>query len=108
VILRDYDVAVDTDVLAGFTCSSGAPFEDEVEAWIRTEAVAWINDVPRATFQRRRLGIIQDDAAVLAIVAWQDIVRVDLDGIWLEVLAVGRDHQHRGLWSDHELWVGHL
>jgi len=27
VILRDYDVAVDTDVLAGFTCSSGALFE---------------------------------------------------------------------------------
>lgn len=96
MILRDYDVA-NAALLATFTCSSGAPFEDEVEAWIQTEAVAWINDVPRATFQRRNLGIIQDDDTVLAVVAWQDIVRVDLDGIWLEVLAVSRDHQHRGI-----------
>lgn len=39
-----------------------------------------------------------DDEAdsLVAVAAWQDIVRVDLEGIWLQVLAVATDHQHGG------------
>lgn len=47
-------------------------------------------------FQRRALALVEEHGSLVAIVAWQDIVRVDLDGIWLEVLAVAVDHQHRG------------
>lgn len=92
--LRPFDAAVGDAVrLSQFRCSTGAPFEDEVEAWIRTDAVAWVNDLPRAQFQRRTLGLIVDGVELTAVVAWQDITRVDLEGIWLEVLAVALDHQ---------------
>lgn len=95
--LRPFDAAAaDAARLSQFRCSTGAPFEDAVEAWIRTDAVGWANDLPRARFQRRTLAFIEDGEATVAVVAWQDIVRVDLEGIWLEVLAVELDHQHGG------------
>lgn len=89
--------ADDPAVLASFACSSGSPFDDDVERWVQTTAIGWANDVPRATFQRRGLAIVDDEiGAMAAVVAWQDITRVDLDGVLLECLAVNRDHQHRG------------
>jgi RimJ/RimL family protein N-acetyltransferase len=96
VILRAF-AASDTDRLRTFACSTGKPFEDEVEDWIRAAAIGWVNDVPRATYQRRALAVIEDDAgSLVAVAAWQDIIRVDLDGIWLQVLAVSTNHQHGG------------
>lgn len=92
-----------------FRCSTGAPFEDDVESWIRTDAVEWASDLPRARFQRRTLALVVDREAAVAVVAWQDITRVDLEGIWLEVLAVALEHQHSGRGRDaYELTVDHL
>jgi predicted N-acetyltransferase YhbS len=72
--------------------------------------LAWVNDVPRATFQRRVLAVVEDDnGQIVAVVAWQDIVRVDLEGLWLEVLAVAADQQHTGKGREgYELTVAHL
>ena len=96
--LRPFDAATgDAARLGPFRCSTGAPFEDDVEAWIHTDALGWAGDLPRARFQRRTLAIVDDGEATVAIVAWQDITRVDLEGIWIEVLAVALDHQHGGL-----------
>lgn len=108
--LRPFDAgAGDAARLDHFRCSTGAPFEDEVEAWIRTDAVGWANDLPRALFQRRTLALVEDGAATAVVVAWQDIARVDLEGIWLEVLAVELDHQHVGQGQAvYELTVNHL
>ena len=56
MILRDFDTGGgDAERLSTFTCSTGEPFEDEVQEWIRSTSVAWLNDVPRTTFQRRAL-----------------------------------------------------
>lgn len=96
MILRDYDPAWDGLRLAAFSCSTGLPFEEEVERWVRADALGWLNDVPRATFQRRVIGLVEQSDSLVAVVAWQDIARVDLEGIWLEVLAVNVDHQHGG------------
>ncbi|HWL43299.1 MAG TPA: hypothetical protein VNQ73_10185 [Ilumatobacter sp.] len=98
MILRPFETAAgDTQRLAEFACSTGTKHEDEVQHWIRDQAVAWINDVPRAEFQRRSLALIEDgDATLAAVAGWQDIVRVDVEGIWIEVLAVANSHQHRG------------
>lgn len=110
MILRPFDsTAGDASRLAGFSCSTGEPYEDEVETWITTRAVAWLNDVPRTTFQRRALALVEDGDELVAVVAWQDIVRVDLEGIWLEVLAVATTHQHSGVGRQiYELTVDHL
>lgn len=110
MILRPFNAtADDTIILRHFRCSTGQPFEDDVESWIRNHAAAWANDAPRATFQRRTLAFIEHDDDVAAVVAWQDITRVDLEGIWLEVLAVALDHQHSGQGrSAFELTVDHL
>lgn len=89
--LRGYDAAADGARLATFRCSSGAAYEDEVEQWIRADAIGWVNDLPRATFQRRVLGMIEQSGDLVAVIAWQDITRADLDGVWLEVLAVSLD-----------------
>lgn len=108
--IRPFDASAgDAAQLGMFRCSTGAPFEEEVETWIRTTAVAWANDSPRAQFQRRTVGLITDHEELAAVVAWQDITRVDLEGIWIEVLAVTLDHQHggRGL-EAYELTVDHL
>lgn len=106
--LRPFDAAAgDAAPLEWFRCTTGAPFEDEVEAWIRTDAVGWANDLPRALFQRRTLALIEDGTATVAVVAWQDITRVDLEGIWLEVLAAF-GWSSVAPWDDHELWVGSL
>ncbi len=97
MILRPFDPAAgDGGRLGGFTCSTGQPFEDEVETWIRTQATLWLNDIPRTTFQRRALVLIEEGDDLVAVVAWQDIIRVDIEGIWLEVLAVESKHQHAG------------
>lgn len=97
MILRHFDATGDdAHQLATFACSTGDPFGDDVEGWIRTTAVAWLNDVPRATFQRRVLALIEDGAHLVAVAAWQDIIRVDLEGIWLQVLAVATEHQRGG------------
>ena len=108
--LRAFDAAAgDSARLSQFRCSTGAPLEDEVEAWIRTDAVGWANDLPRAQFQRRTLAFIEEGEATVAVVAWQDIVQVDLEGIWLEVLAVDLGHQHGGRGqAAYELTVDHL
>lgn len=88
----------DAQQLVGFSCSTGAPFEDEVENWINDDAVAWLNDVPYATFQRKNLHLVESDAGdIVAVFAWQDIVRIDVDGLWLEVVAVAVAHQHGGV-----------
>jgi hypothetical protein len=110
VNLRPFDAAAgDADRLGQFRCSTGAPFEDEAETWIRNDAVGWVNDLPRAQFQRRTLAFIEDGETTVAVVAWQDIVRVDLEGIWLEVLAVALDHQHSGHGqAAYELTIDHL
>lgn len=63
---------------------------------MRTDALGWLSDIPRATFQRRALGLIEEVGSLAALVAWQDIADVDLEGIWLEVLAVNVDQQHCG------------
>lgn len=97
MILREFDASRnDAARLNGFACSTGAPFEVEVEEWIRTTAVLWLNDLPRARFQRRSVGFVEDGDELVAVVAWQDIARIDLDGFWLEVLAVSLDRQHSG------------
>lgn len=108
--LRPFDAATgDAARLDEFRCSTGAPFEDDVEAWIRADAVVWANDLPRARFQRRTLALVEDGATTAGVVAWQDITRVDLEGIWLEVLAVELDHQHGGRGhAAYELTVDHL
>ncbi len=108
--LRTFDAAAgDVARLDQFRCSTGAPFEDDVQAWIRTDAVSWANDLPRALFQRRMLAIVEDRDATAAIVAWQDITRVDLEGIWLDVLAVALGRQHNGCGrATYELTVQHL
>lgn len=108
--LRTFDAAAgDADRLSQFRCSTGAPFEHEVETWIRDDAVGWADDLPRARFQRRTLALVEDGEATAAVVAWQDIVRVDLEGIWLEVLAVELGHQHGGQGqAAYELTVDHL
>lgn len=98
MILRHFDaVGDDAARLGTFSCSTGEPFEDDVQQWIRSTAIAWLQDAPRATFQRRALVFVENDAGQLvAVAAWQDITRVDLEGIWLEVLAVDIAHQHAG------------
>ncbi len=110
--LRPFDAAArDADrlALAQFRCSTGAPFEDDVEAWIRNDAVGWANDLPLARFQRRTLAFVGEGDATAAVVAWQDITRVDFDGMWLEVLAVTLDHQHGGQGqAAYELTIDHL
>jgi hypothetical protein len=74
VNLRAFEATADDSARLGeFRCSAGEPFEDDVEAWIRTDAVAWANDLPRALFQRRTLAFAEDDGEPTAIVAWQDI-----------------------------------
>lgn len=89
----------DPTALATFRCSTGAPFEDEVQTWIRDHSLAWVNDVPRARFQRRALHLVEEDSTCIGVVAWQDIARIDVDGIWLEVLALDVDHQGAGVGS---------
>lgn len=108
--LRPFDAAAgDASRLGQFRCSTGPAFEDDVEAWIRTDAVGWANDLPQARFQRRTLAFVEDGEATTAVVAWHDITRVDLEGIWLEVLAVALDHQHDGQGqAAYELTVDHL
>ena len=108
--LRPFDAAAsDAARLDQFRCSTGASFEDNVETWIRNDAVAWANDLPRAQFQRRTLALVEDGASTAAVVAWKDITRVDLEGIWLEVLAVALDHQHGGQGqAAYELTIDHL
>lgn len=70
MILRPFDsTAGDASRLAGFSCSTGQPYEDEVETWITTRAVAWLNDVPRTTFQRRALALVEDGDELVAVVA---------------------------------------
>ncbi len=110
MILRPFSPAVgDAATLALFACSTGTPFEDDVEEWIQTHAVGWLNDIPKAVFQRRQLALLEDAGAVAAVAAWQDIVRVDLEGIWLEVLAVGLTSQHGGRGQEaYELVIDHL
>ncbi|MEJ7584207.1 MAG: hypothetical protein WKF43_09000 [Acidimicrobiales bacterium] len=110
MILREFNPAIgDAARLAAFACSTGEPFDNEVEEWIRTAAVAWINDVPRTTFQRRVLAFVEAGGELVAVVAWQDIVRVDLEGIWLEVPAIGLADQHRGAGRQAlELTIDHL
>lgn len=107
--LREYDPAADDARLAAFRCSTGAAFEDDVEQWIHADAIGWVNDLPRARFQRRVLSLVQDAEDLVAVVARQDITRVDLEGNWLEVLAVSLDHQHHGHGSaSYDLVVDHL
>ncbi len=108
--LRPFDASAGNAArLDQFRCSTGAPFEDDVEAWIRADAIGWANDLPRARFQRRTLALIEEGEATAAVVAWQDIARVDLEGIWLEVLAVVLDHQHGGQGqAAYELTIDHL
>ncbi len=97
MILRYFDpTGDDAHRLATFACSTGEPFEDDVEEWIRTTSVAWLNDVPRTTFQRRVLALLEDGGELVAVAAWQDIIRVDLEGIWLQVLAISTMNQHGG------------
>lgn len=66
-----------------------------METWIRHDATSWANDLPAATFQRRTVVLVEDHSRKLvAVVAWQDITRVDLEGIWIEALAVALDRQY--------------
>lgn len=95
--LRTLDPAgPDARALAGFVCSTGPSFEDEVQDWIRSDAIGWLNDIPKAAFQRRHLSLAENGSSLVAVAAWQDILRIDLDGIWLEVLAVAAGFQHGG------------
>ena len=106
--LRPFDApSGDAGRLAQFRCSTGPTFEDDVEAWIRNDAMGWANDLPLARFQRRTLAFVEDGGATTAVVAWQDITRVDIDGTWLEVLSVALDHQHSGQGqAAYELTIG--
>lgn len=108
--LRPYEATGDDrQRLSEFRCSIGPAFEDDVERWITTDAVAWLNDVPRSVYQRRQIALIEDDANLAAVVAWQDIADIPIDGIWLKVLAVGLDHQHAGAGhAAYDITVEHL
>ena len=109
--LRPYQPSGDDHQrLSAFRCSTGLDFEDDVEQWITTDALVWLNDVPRAVYQRRQLGLIEDDAGDLtAVVAWQDIADITIDGIWLKVLAVSLGHQHAGTGrAAYDITLGHL
>lgn len=108
--LRLFDPAgPDAHALAGFACSTGASFEDDVQIWVRSDAIGWLNDLPKSVFQRRHLALVEDGSSVVAVTAWQDIIRVDLDGIWLEVLAVASGSQHGGIGqATFDLVIDHL
>lgn len=109
--LRPYEAtADDPQRLSTFRCSTGLAVEDDVERWITTDARTWLNDVPRATYQQRQLGLIDDDAGALAaVIAWQDIADIPLEGIWLKALAVSLDHQHAGNGrAAYDITVDHL
>jgi hypothetical protein len=83
--------------MTGFRCSTGSVFEDDVEQWINQQAVLWLNDLPYATFQRRNLELVENDRGdLVAVYAGQDITRIYVEGIWLEVLAVAVDDRHAG------------
>lgn len=44
-----------------------------------------------------------------AVAAWQDIIRIDIEGIWLDVVAVAIDHQHVGrVLAAYGLTIEHL
>ena len=80
-------------------CATAIPGQADVEHWINHRAAVWLNDTPRNTFQRRSLALAETthrDGDVIGVVAWQDITNIDLEGIWLEVVAIRVDHQHRG------------
>ena len=97
MIHRSFQPGSDGPALTGFRCSTGSAFEDDVEQWINQQAVLWLNDLPYATFQRRNLVLVENDRGdLVAVYAWQDITRIDVEGIWLEVLAVAVDDQHAG------------
>lgn len=108
--LRSFDAAgPDARALAGFVCSTGASFEDDVQDWIRADAIGWLNDIPKSGFQRRHLALVEDGSSLVGVTAWQDIIRVDLEGIWLEVLAVSTESQHGGLGQAvYDLVIDHL
>ena len=61
-------------------------------------------------FQRRAIALVEDDDSTLvAVASWQDIVRIDLDGIWVEELAVATTHQHSDTGTTaYELATDHL
>jgi len=68
---RAFAPGADAPRLATFHCSTGTAFEDDVERWINTEAVAWLTDVPYNLFQRRNLELVEgDDGELIAVVAW--------------------------------------
>lgn len=106
--LRPFDAAAgDAARLSQFRCSTGAPFEDGVETWIRTDAVGCANDLPRAQFQA---------AYELTI---DHLRTIERDGDHLAGLVHVDNHRSKRLltacgwssvapWDDHELWVGSL
>ena len=109
--LRAYEPWVgDPQRLSAFRCATGGAFEHDVERWITTDALPWVNDVPRTVYQRRQVGLVEDDAGdLVGVVAWQDIADIPLEGIWLKVLAVALDHQHAGTGrAAYDLMVEHL
>jgi hypothetical protein len=88
-------VSADEVLVDGFRCSTGAPWEDEVEQWIRSDAIGWLSARP-ARFQCRNLHLVEDRGELVAVFAWRDIVEMDVDGIWFEVLAVSVPRRHCG------------
>jgi GNAT superfamily N-acetyltransferase len=93
-----YSPVGDAGLLEAIRCSTGTDFEEDVEHWIATMAVGLLYDHPKAVFQRRNLHLVEDDYGHhVAVFAWQDIELLAVDGIWLEVLAVSLDFQHRGI-----------
>ena len=96
MILRPFAVGVDAVRLGAFRCSTGPAYEAEVEQWINRDAARWVNDAPHATFQRRCLHVVEESGDLVAVIAWQDIAWIDVEGIWIEVLAVAVAQQHRG------------
>ena len=70
---------------------------DHIVAPGQSEGLRLATTCPYAAFQRRNLHLVEDKAEeLITLFAWQDIVRVDVEGIWLEVLAVSLQHQHKG------------
>jgi GNAT superfamily N-acetyltransferase len=92
---RPYD-PIDEPAIRGFTCSTGPWWEAEVENWIRSDAVGWLS-AGSARFQRRNLHLAEDDGELVAVFAWRDIVEIDADGIWLDVVAVTASRRHSGV-----------
>ena len=97
MIHRSFQPRRDGPALTGFRCSTGPAFEDDVEQWVNQGGGPLAERPSVYDFPAANLELVEDDRGdLVAVYARQDITRIDVEGIWLEVLAVAVDGQHCG------------